>query len=333
MSGYEDAAKIVAADAARGKPLQQFIIALVSRDPDAPRAARIGEKKRKEYLDRSRDRIKALAEKKGNALAWYLLSIENSDMKMLKMAAEGENIQAMNAWGTIQLTKTFSDPSLSTNDIDKIMRRSFAFFKKAAEKKDPNGFYNMGMCYMNGYGVAKDAEMAYDSFSFAADAGHPEAMNNLGGFFRDGIVVEKNLAAAAKFFKRSADLGNSYGELNYGLALKRGEGVEKNDKEAARYFLLSAKKKNPDAMNALALAYLLGEGVEKNERLAVTWFRRAASAGCAAAMDNLAGCIVKGAGGIQKDPEEATLWQVRARAARGDANASAWLIQNGHSLK
>ena len=331
---YEEAAKIVAEDAALGKPLQQFVIALVSSEPYAPKYARIGEKKRKEYLDRSREKIKTLAEKNGNALAWYLLSMENNDRKMLKRAAEGENVQAMNAWGTIQLTEALTNPGIASNDVERILRKSFGYFKKAAEKKDPNGFYNLGMCYMNGYGTEQDVDMAYDSFKFAADAGHPEAMNNLGGFFRDGIVVEKDIHAATRWFKRSSDLGNPYGQLNYGLALQRGEGVDKPDpKAAAELFKASAMQGNADAMDAYAMCLYRGDGVKKNDRLAVTWYKRSAALGCAHAMENLAFCSAMGIGGMTTSQEEATVWKVRARAARGDSNAVAWLIQNGHAVR
>jgi len=332
-TSYEEAAKIVAEDAALGKPLQQFVIALVSMEPYAPASARIGEKKRKEYLDRSREKIRTLAEKSGNALAWYLLSIENNDMKMLKRAAEGENIQAMNAWGTILLTETLANSTIQSNDVEKILRKSFGYFKKAAERKDPNGFYNLGMCYMKGYGVEQDLDMAYDSFKFAADAGHPDAMNNLGSFFREGIVVEKDVHAATRWFKRSADLGNSYGQLNYGLALQRGEGVEMDREAAAKMFKTSAELGNAEAMDAYGMCLYRGDGIKKNERLAVRWYKRSASLGCAHAMENLAFCCAMGIGDMTPSQEEATVWKVRARAARGDGNAVAWLIQNGHAVR
>jgi TPR repeat protein len=49
-------------------------------------------------------------------------------------------------------------------------------------------------------------------------------------------------------------------------------------------------------------------------------------------MDNLGSCYERGTG-VAKDPVLSTVWKVRARAARGDRNAAAWLSQNGHSLR
>ena len=331
--GYAEAAKVVAEDAAQGKPLQQFIIALVSRDANAPAAARISESKRREYLSRSRKRIRALAEKRGNALAWYLLSMEKNDLKLLKRAAEGGNVQAMNAWGTIQLTEALANPGSNPDEAMRIQQRCFSMFKRAADMKDPNGYYNLGMCYMNGYGVEKDADMAYDCFKFASEAQHPEAMNNVGAFFRDGMVVEKDLATAARWFKRSADFGNSYGQLNYGLALQRGEGVAADSAAAVKLFKASAEQGNAAAMDAYGMCLYKGDGVPKNEFSAVGWYRRSAALGCAEAMENLAFCSAMGVGGMKPDQNEATVWKIRARAARGDGNAVAWLKQNGHSLR
>ena len=57
VRAYEAAAAEVAADAEKGQPLQQFIIATISRDRMAPPAARISDEKREEYFTASREKI------------------------------------------------------------------------------------------------------------------------------------------------------------------------------------------------------------------------------------------------------------------------------------
>lgn len=329
---YVEAVKVVAADAAKGRPLQQFVIGLVANDPDLPKNLRISDAKRQKYLNQSRDKIRQLAESKGNALAWYLLSMENNDLKYLKRAAEGGNIQALNAWGTITLTEALRNTSVDTNEVDRILVKSFGYFKQAADLKDPNALYNLGMCYLHGYGCVRDQDLAFNCFRTASEAGHPEAINNLGGFYRDGVVVEKNLESSTRLFKRSADLGNAYGLLNYALALERGEGVAKDLSAAAKMFLAAAERGNIEAMNAYAMCLFTGNGVEKNEIDAVKWFRASAAQGFPAAMENLSSCCERGIG-MKKDSAMATVWKVRAMAARGDRSAAAWLKQNGHSLR
>ncbi len=330
---FAEAAEIVAQDAAAGLPLQQYVIAVVSDKSSPVPALRLSEATRKAYLESSRNRIRALAEEKSNALAWYLLSLETNDLKMLKRAADGNNIQALNAWGTLTLTQALSSPNLSKEARDEVLSRSFACFLRAAAEKDANGLYNLGMCYMRGYGCPEDVHKAFECFRSAAEAGHPEAINNLGGFCRDGIVVEKDLVLAAKWFAKSAKLGNSYGQLNYALALQRGEGVEKDAKRAASMLLDAAKQGGPEAMNAYGMCLMTGDGVDKNETEAVQWYRRAATCGFAPAMENLATCYDRGLGGVSVSAQEATVWKVRARAARGDPHAAAWLSQNGHSFR
>ena len=329
---FADAAAIVAKDAAAGRPLQQFVIALVSEDPTLPAETRLSAEMRKSYLDQSRDKIRSLAETKGNALAWYLLSLEKNDLKYLKRAADGGNVQALNAWGTITLTEALHNPNIDTNEVDNILVKSFGYFKQASELGDANGFYNLGMCYLNGYGCVKDPDLAFNCFRSGAQAGHPEAINNIGGFYRDGIVVEKNLEMATKWFQKSSELGNAYGQLNYAYALQRGEGVRKDSDRAAEMFKAAAEQGNAEAMNAYGMCFFTGDGAKQDVGMAVSWFRHSAALGFPPAMDNLSSCYELGKG-VRKDSAEATVWKVRGMAARGDRNAAAWLSQNGHSLR
>jgi len=44
--------------------------------------------------------------------------------------------------------------------------------------------FNLGMCYANGDGVAKDAEQAVSWYRRAAEAGHTDAQFNLGVLLR-----------------------------------------------------------------------------------------------------------------------------------------------------
>ena len=328
-SEFREAAKIVAAGAKEGRPLQQFVIALVTNDRDLPRKLRLKPETRKEYLDQSRDKIHRLAEEKNNALAWYLLSLETNNLSFLKRAADGDNVQALNAWGTISLTSALRNPSMETNEVARTLAKCFGLFKKAADKGDANGLYNLGMCYMQGYGCTPDEDLAYKCFRTSAEAGHPEAINNVGGFYRDGIVVRANPETAAKWFAKSAELGNAYGMFNYALALQRGEGVEKDVAKAVELLKEASELGNAEAMNAYGMCFYSGSGVEKDPVEAVKWYRVSAGRGFAPAMDNLSSCYNLGIG-VKKDEKEGLVWKVRSMAARGDRNAAAWLQQNGY---
>ena len=324
--GYAEAAEEIAADAAAGKPLQGFVLAIVAREPDAPPAARLDEATRQKYLTASRERITKLAHRTNNSLAWYLLSIDSGDTNLLQRAALGGNVQALNAWGSMLVNNIIRE-GRSTNEIARVLGEAVEFFKKAAGQGDANGLYNLGMCHARGLGVPRDDEKAFSCFRSAAEKGHPDAINNIGWFFREGRIVGKDLELSTKWFKKSADFQNAYGEYNYGLALHRGEGIKRDDAEAAKYFKRAADGGCVEALNSYGLALLRGEGVEKNELEAIKTFERAAATGFPPAMENLAHCYEKGKG-VKPDDKKAMLWRIRSKAARGDRAAQAWLMQN-----
>ena len=324
--GYADAAAEIAADAAAGKPLQGFVLAIVSQEPDAPPAARLDDATRKKYLEASREKIIKLAHRTNNSLAWYLLSIDSGDTNLLQRAAIGGNVQALNAWGSLLVNNVIRN-GRSTNEIARVLGEAIEFFKQAAGQGDANGLYNLGMCHARGLGTPRDDEKAFSCFRSAAEKGHPDAINNIGWFFREGRIVGKDLELSTKWFKKSADYRNAYGEYNYGLALHRGEGIKKDDKAAAEYFKRAADGGCVEALNTYGLALLRGEGVPQDEIEALKAFEKAAATGFPPAMENIATCYEKGMG-VKADDKKAMLWRIRSKAARGDRNAQAWLLQN-----
>ncbi|MBQ6914371.1 MAG: sel1 repeat family protein [Kiritimatiellae bacterium] len=180
---YEVARETVEREAAAGKPLQQFVIGVTTDD----------KKLAKRYLDVSRERIRYLAAQKDNPLAWYLLSLEANDLKLLRRAANGGNVQALNALGTIVTSEAFDKKNgVSTNDIEVILKKSFDYFRRAAMQRDPNGYINLGTCYLRGFGCRQDLKMAFDCFKAAAEAGHPEGMDNVSACYQFGHGVAPN---------------------------------------------------------------------------------------------------------------------------------------------
>ena len=108
---YAVAAASVAKAAEEGKPLQQFVVAILSKDKNVPLVLQISDETRRKYLASSKPKIKKMAEKKNNSLAWYLLAIEGDDHKMLEKAASFGNVQALNTLGMMRFDKAFDDPS------------------------------------------------------------------------------------------------------------------------------------------------------------------------------------------------------------------------------
>ena len=320
---HAEAAAEVAADAARGKCLQQYVVMLFARDENAPAAFRLDAQTLADYRAASASRIRALAERTNNPLAWYLVALDAGDTNLLKRASDGGNVQAMNAWGTLCVERA-SSRGVSANAAERLLAEGTACFKRAAELGDANGNYNLGACLSRGAASADADGQAFACFRKAAEKGHTEAINSIGSFFREGRSVPRDLAAAAKWFKKSADCGNAYGAFNYALALRRGEGVEKDPKAAAEWFRRAADGGCEEAEVAYAVALFKGDGVDANAAEAFRRFRIAAEKGNAAAMDNLAACYARGQGAAA-DERLSLEWKMRARAARGDRAAQTWL--------
>lgn len=191
-SRYAEAEKIVAKDAAAGKPLHQFVVGITTKDSALA----------KKYLDSSRDVIRKLAEERNNPLAWYLLSVEKNDVKLLKKAADGGNVQALNAYGSILLQSAI-DRKLPPEKLDNIAKAAFDCFKRAARQKDPNAFINLGTCYLRGFGCELDFTLAFNAFRTAAEAGHPEGMDYLSASYEHGHGVEKNAELALLWYMKA----------------------------------------------------------------------------------------------------------------------------------
>ena len=179
---FAAAKEMVEREAAEGKPLQQFVVGVTTDDKDLS----------KRYLDASRDKIRALAAKKDNPLAWYLLSMENNDFQMLRRAADGGNVQALNALGAIATQEALVRGNITTNSLEGILKQSYVYFSKAAAQRDPNGFINLGTCYLSGFGCQRDLGMAFACFKAAAEAGHPEGMDNVSACYQFGHGVKKD---------------------------------------------------------------------------------------------------------------------------------------------
>ena len=179
---FSEARDMVEREAREGKPLQQFVIGVTTEDKDLS----------KKYLDASRGKIRALAEKTDNPLAWYLLSMESNDFVMLRKAADGGNVQALNALGAIATQEALTRGNVSSNTIENILRQSYVFFSKAAAKSDPNGFINLGTCYLRGFGCKQDMGMAFACFKAAAEAGHPEGMDNVSACYQFGHGIKQD---------------------------------------------------------------------------------------------------------------------------------------------
>jgi len=196
---YAEASRLVREKAEEGSALHQYVFSLKGDDPAFT----------ERYLAPSRTKIQAIANKNGNPLALFLLSMETNDFNLLKRAAKGENVQALNAIGQIAITegiRRHQAGAISSNTLDKIFHMSIAYFKKAVAKHrlDANAYINLGTCYLNGFGCEKDPELAVSCWRAAAERGHPAGMDYLSASYSTGNGVKKDILQA-RIWKMKAD--------------------------------------------------------------------------------------------------------------------------------
>ena len=192
---------------------------------------------------------------------------------------------------------------------------AFDFYSLAAKEKNPDGYYNLGLCYFKGFGCKRDFDAAVEAFCAGArcfnancifalgicyetgvgceinyeyavrlyekgyELGHAGCASNLGGCYFYGHGVIQDREKAKEIFARAAELGSSYSECRLGDIIENEGDDEKNAEIAFSHYKLAAKNKNPIAMYKLAHCYDKGIGTEQNFTQAYKYYARSASLG------------------------------------------------------
>ncbi|MDR0328908.1 MAG: sel1 repeat family protein, partial [Planctomycetaceae bacterium] len=180
-----------------------------------------------------------------------------------------------------------------------------------AENGDAAAQNDLGVCYHNGTGIAKDEQEAVRWFHKAAEQGNVEAQRNLGLCYTDGLGIDKDEREAVKWFRKAAEQGHAPSQTNLGAAYYDGVGVSKDTKEAVNLFQKAAEQGYPNAQYLLGSCYANGVGIAKDEREAVRWFHKSAEQGFALAQHDLGICYENGIG-VARNVDEAIKWFQKA---------------------
>lgn len=146
----------------------------------------------------------------------------------------------------------------------------------------------LGWCYADGVGVAKDLKKAARCFQVAADEGFAAAQNNLGALYYDGLGVPKDPAVSASWFLKAAEQGHASAQCSLGSCYYDGYGVERNGVKAIEWYRRAADQGVAVGQYCLGMCYENGVGVAvRDQKMAIYWFRCAAVQGHALARDAL----------------------------------------------
>ena len=165
---------------------------------------------------------------------------------------------------------------LGGDGMPKDAAKAAEWFQKAADQQHLGAMNAMGTLYQEGLGLSKDEKKAFEWFQKSAKYGFPLAQQNLAECYDNGKGVEKNEAEAFKWLGRSAHQDFAPAQAQYAWKLEHGgQGIEKSTHEAAQWYLRAAQQNFVPAMTHLAYLYYSGVGVPLDYRHAEAWYRRA----------------------------------------------------------
>ena len=195
--------------------------------------------------------------------------------------------------------------------------QGFEAYRRQAEKGDPKGQYNLGVCYMKGDGVEKDEVEAYKWFRLSALQGFADAEFCVALCLGSGSGVKQDGEEAAVWLRRAADKGHKMAKEQ--LRAMEKPSAPKTRKVNVAETLKAADRGDAQAQYDMGFFYSRGVGVEKDDVRSAVYYRKAAEQGFMLAQHNLGCCYATGQG-VAKDYAEAQKWFVKA-AEQGDLEA------------
>lgn len=91
------------------------------------------------------------------------------------------------------------------------------WFREASEENNAMAQYNLGKCYYEGLGVAKDYSKAVRWFTLSAKQGNACGQCALAEMYYLGHGVEADVDKAVKWFQQAAANGSDEAEINLGF--------------------------------------------------------------------------------------------------------------------
>jgi len=129
---------------------------------------------------------------------------------------------------------------------------------------------------------------AAEIWKVEAENGDPAAQRNLGLLYLAGQGVPKNARRAADWFAKAAEQGFGPAAANLANLYLRGEGVDRDLDRSFEYLRIAADGGLAEAQHNLGIYYEHGVGTNKDEDAALFWYRRAASGGFEASAKRIA---------------------------------------------
>ena len=175
----------------------------------------------------------------------------------------------------------FALAEISRTDQEKDTALAIQSFEIAAERGSSIALHALGLIHLEGIGVQKSKERAYEFFSQGAKKKYPPSQNMLGALYMQGIPNPNrkfyNYKKAGQLFEQAAAKNYGPAQYNLGNAFRTGRGKPKDLKASHDWFQRAAEQEVAEAQYFLAVSYELGAVKDRDLNLAKHWFCKAAS--------------------------------------------------------
>ena len=194
--------------------------------------------------------------------------------------------------------------------------KAIAGFRKLADAGERRAYFQLGVIYSEGIGIARDDRAALDYLQKAAALNDTRAMLFLASLCTESRGSECDAKKSFEWCHKAAQLGDPLGMIVAAAALESGEGVARDAVKAHEWRLKAADAGLPVAMFLVGRDYEFGNGVGKDADEAWRWFRKAALRGNAPALTQL------GSEALRAQELEEASKDFEAAAALGNARAN-----------
>lgn len=215
--------------------------------------------------------------------------------------------------------------------------KALNYLHSAAKSGNGNAECFLGFMYENGFGVAKDPQIATSLMKSAKLHGCADGECEIGRTYSQGQGGKaQNYYIAFLWLNKAAEDGNERAMDDLGWMYKLGHGVKANKKKAVQLFLKAERNGNPFAKYSLAEMYRTGEGIPKGLKKAKALYAESAAFPDRRSLEKLK---TLGFESMWRDADKqayvhaAKYFQSRAKAGDGTAECRlAFLYENGFGV-
>ncbi len=182
----------------------------------------------------------------------------------------------------IQASQMYAQYSLgrlyeSGQGVQQDLTEAAGWYVRAADLGHPKASMKLAYLFRDGGpGLKPDGRLAVSYFE---KAGTASALNEIGLMYLKGTAVTRNAKIAHDWFEKAAAQGSVEAEYNLGLLFQAGYTGQPDYLQALGHFQTAANAKDGPSMLALGQLYAEGKGVPKDLVQAHTWFDLATANG------------------------------------------------------